>query len=140
MGGRGSAVNVVNTYGAKYGSRMTPQQYKEAVNAEANFVFRQLEQSDPVQIIIKRAYRNGVLIAQVASDGDKILTQRGLADTAIQDMSSLVIKLNSEKVAADKEKYTTKTWSGFDSARAKAQVNNQIMKQLDEAIKKLKKR
>lgn len=140
MGGRGSAVNVAKKYGEKYGVRMTPQQYKESVNSEANFVFRKLEQSDPVQIIIKRAYRNGVLVAQVASDGDRILSQRGLADKAIEDMSSLVIKLNADKNAAEKEKYDTETWSGFDSARARAQVNNQIMKQLDEAIKKLKKR
>ena len=140
MGGRGSALNVVAQYGAKYGVRMNQAQYKEAVSSEANFVFRELEQSEPVQIIIKRAFKNGVLVAQVASDGENILSRRGLTEVAIRDLDNLVVKINNNLTNAKKEEYSSGSWSAFDAARARVQANNQIKSQLMDALKRLRKK
>ena len=139
MGGRGSAMNVT-TFGTKYGTRMTPTQYKEAVNAKANFIFGELERNDAIQIILKRSFKNGVPVIEVSSDGINIIVERGLQNAVIKELQTLADQFNQDKNSALKAMHGTKTWSEYDEQRAQRQASLQAFRTLKEAIELLKKR
>lgn len=67
IGGRGATSGIVRGYVPYeplptniYSSDMTPQEYKAAVQSEANFLFRELEQDKAIQIIIYRSFTSGI--------------------------------------------------------------------------------
>ena len=139
MGGRGSAANIT-LFGAKYGTRLSPEQYKGAVTNRANFILRDLEQNDAVQIIIKRGFKNGVPIVEVSDGGIDIIVQRGLVEPTITQLEKELDSLKTEHSAAVRAKKESKLFSAYDEARAVAQVTAQAMKALSDALYILRKR
>lgn len=139
MGGRGSKLNVTS-FGTKYGTRMTPAQFKSAVSDKANFIFRNLEQDEAIQIVLKRSFKNGVPILEVSSDGINVVVERGLSEETIKSLSDMSTRFSTERDKSKRDMHSEKTWSGYDESRATYNVYAQAVKTLKEAIEELKKR
>lgn len=139
MGGR-SAASGVETFGKKWGVRLTLKQYKEAVSDEANFILRDLEQDEAIQIIVKRSFKNGVPVVQLSDDGIEKTIQLNQGQVTINKLTNVITAMNGVVAEAQKEKKSSQNWSGYDVARAKAQAYQQAVTVLKDAIKKLKAR
>ncbi|MBO4542241.1 MAG: hypothetical protein J5725_03560 [Bacteroidales bacterium] len=108
---------------------------------KANFVFRELNADDAIQIILKRSFRAGVPVLEVSSDGINLIVQRGLKGSTISSLRQWKDRYEGDKKQLLKDmRKDGGTWSSYDEQRAERQVKIQAIGTLKEAIEELKKK
>ena len=133
MGGR-SATSGVATFGHKSGTRLLPNQYKDAVSAQANFILRELETSPALQNIIRRSFKYGVAQVTLTIQGSGFKATQSFVDALDTYTDDFQARLREAK----REKKTSQTWSTYDVARAREQALQQAINELEKAKKKHK--
>lgn len=140
MGGRGATSGIVRIGvplpQSKYSRDMSPEEYKGAVSDEANFIFRELEQDEPIQIIIYRDFSKGR--AEISLHED--LLTRGLsrpqAATILKSVESWIDKFNRQQVAET----SAMAKSGIGSVKKAHQAKREALKNVNSLLRLAKRR
>lgn len=144
MGGRGatSGIERVNTTPVPanaYSQRMSHQETRDAVSTHANFIFRQLEQDEAIQIIIRRSFRGGEPVIELSGD----LLARGLtkdqARGVLRSVESWINRFNNEYKQLSRDAKTSAIVARRQLAVAKQEAVRNARSTLLEAKRRIKK-
>lgn len=145
MGGRGaiSGIQTVSsdrTFINKFSERLSSKEQKNAVSDKANFILRELEQDEAIQIIIRRSFRGGVPEVSISSGG---LVKTGLtksqAKGILSSIEAWINKFNREYKSIDNKEKSSAILSERQKARAEKSAIIQAQAQLRRAKKNIKK-
>lgn len=142
MGGRGAVSGIERFTGVAFASptsrSLSADEIKGKVSDKANFILRELEQDEAVQIIIRRSFRGGVPEVSITDDSLKGWS-RSRANNVLNSIEAWIKRFERDYKATSRRENAALTRADKQSYRAEKGAISQAQSELKRARKNIKK-